>query len=311
MDARPAGKPRVLVCIVGGARTLAVPAVHESIRVHVLESLRASAERVDVVSLLIDDDSDAPAFNRGGGSANATRCHGDPTTALKQLGPLVDDLRIKKSDCAHFRTVADDRTADRRSGGGARGVTPARCVDDSLWLQFAWIDMCLRRGMKLAETKDRSTKHSHFIRMRPDSFFAGPLPDLRHFPLDRVTTWLKHDGVGSDMFFLFTRKVFHTWWVREVRRKLTQGVFRECCPEECFKGVKVSHQDRQLKGGLPCTCTGRQCTGTTDEPRGGSLRRAHGPRSRGELSRISVGVRDLGPPLFCQWRCVLGVRLRF
>ena len=64
-----------------------------------------------------------------------------------------------------------------------------------------------------------------------------------------MTTWLKHDGVGSDMFFLFTRKVFHTWWVREVRRKLTQGVFRECCPEECFKGVKVS-QDRQLKGCL-------------------------------------------------------------
>ena len=180
----------MLVCIVGGARTLAVPAVHESIRVHVLESLRASAERVDVVSLLIDDDSDAPAFNRGGGSANATRCHGDPTTALKQLGPLVDDLRIKKSDCAHFRTVADDRTADRGSGGGARGVTPARCVDDSLWLQFAWIDMCLRRGMKLAETEDRSTKHSHFIRMRPDSFFAAPLPDLRHFPLAGSSDYL-------------------------------------------------------------------------------------------------------------------------
>ena len=73
-------------------------------------------------------------------------------------------------------------------------------------------------------------EYAFYIRVRPDSFFAKPLPPLHSFKTDKVSTWMKYDALGSDQFFIMTLAVYRSWWLAVVETKIKSGSF-SCCPE--------------------------------------------------------------------------------
>ena len=226
---RRAPPPRVKVCIVGGVRSFTLPVVHASIRTNVIEPLRSYAARVDVTAYLLRSDSGS-RFQQQSTNRKAAPTPCDLTAVLRALRP-VRHVDIGGSTCEEFRAAA---------GRPCRpNPTCPQCTQ--AWLQVAWIDQCFRDG---------SDNYTHFVRMRPDSYFASPIPDLRFTRADAVTSWLEHDAKMSDQFYVVPRQVYQTWWIKEVRGRLLRGSFRSPFPENIIFRSVAGVQATEILGCL-------------------------------------------------------------
>jgi hypothetical protein len=196
-----------------------LPAVYESIHWNVIEAISKYTQSVEVFTYMQDKHG-----------VNDT--HDDLWAALAVLKP-IRRVVVKKSNCKELRKV--------------KQLPNSSCWEKKGWLQISWVDECFADS-------DRND-FSHYIRVRPDSFFSDELPDLRLLPENMVTTWPKVDAPGSDQFFIVPRHLYVNWWKKKIRSGLATGLLSDgsvsnCCPEyEIFSGVQVN-QDFNIKGCL-------------------------------------------------------------
>ena len=97
----------------------------------------------------------------------------------------------------------------------------------------------------------RGMIYSHIIRVRPDSFFASPLPPLSSFLVSAVSTWAKFDAIGSDQFFIMPTTLYRTWWLAYVVPLVNKGEIRKAAEYSLFRTDLVkTNQEYNIKGCL-------------------------------------------------------------
>ena len=144
---------RALVCVVGSARTFALPCVHESIYTNVVQSLRSDGSEVDVHVLLSFQDH----TKRRDEHRNCTVDASGIFRGMSLLAPL-HGLVVPDSSCSSLQ----------------RSFDGAAC--EPTGLQLSWIDKCFQLGRSTDERQ-----YTHYFRIRPDAFFASPIGALRTF----------------------------------------------------------------------------------------------------------------------------------
>ena len=209
-----------LLCIVGGLRSFALEEAHGSIHRNVFSALSSTAS-VDVNMFLVYEmDSQSTGAKQG-----AQPCYDNVelSKAIQSFKPQVVRI-IRRSTCEEFD----------------KAWKSSHCTSSKGHRQISLVHKCFT---------ERKHEYAYYIRVRPDSFFAKPIPALDSIDKHAVTTWLKHDAPGSDQFFIFPHLLFHSWWQRIVKQKVDFGTF-SCCPEyEMFHGQNVS-QRRDIYGCL-------------------------------------------------------------
>ena len=189
----PTRSGKVLVCVVGSARTFALPAAHLSILHNVIKPLGGHAN-VDVnivLSLSADFSTDASTYYANKCTSRCEDAH-MLNAAIRSLRPRAVKV-LASNDCASYR-LAWNQTY---------------CVPRASWMQTAAIDQCFR-------WTPTSAAYTHMIRVRPDSFFEEPLPALETLSASHVTTWPKFDAPASDQFFVLPAELYKTWWLTVV-----------------------------------------------------------------------------------------------
>ena len=228
-------RPRVKVCIVGGVRSFVLPVVHESIVRNVVAPLRTYAD-VDVVAYLVGG---AAGLHDPGTVMIDLKCNVSVAAGLAVLRPNATIL-IEGGGCEHFEKQT-----------GKPCMEHASCEDCTQgWLQTAWVDECFKQG---------GDNYTHFIRVRPDAYFASPIPDLRVLRKDAVTSWLKSDSALSDQFFVLSAQLYRSWWTKKVRKQYLAKPFEFKFPHSVlFRGVP-SVQSAAVEGCLARNLTSLYC----------------------------------------------------
>ena len=132
------------------------------------------------------------------------------------------------------------------------------CHNSSSWLQLAWVDQCLRRA-----DGDAGRSYEYFARVRPDYFFARPLPAAhlrREAAAGAVLTDCCQKKAGGDQFLFFSRALYDGWWRARVRNALGGATFDRCCPENFLFGLGCSPPPRRRRASrrrLACTPASR------------------------------------------------------
>ena len=205
------GPSSTLVVVTGAARTIGLPRVHRSLATHVIAAL-GGAPAVDVcMTLFVQNAASAwkPSAILGDDCPDAASI----SAGISALSPRWLHV-LASGDCASYATLP-----------GA--VLP--CHNSSSWLQLAWVDQCLRRA-----DGDAGRAYEYFARVRPDYFFARPLPaaDLRReAAAGAVLTDCCQKKAGGDQFLFFSRALYDGWWRARVRNALGGATFDRCCPE--------------------------------------------------------------------------------
>ena len=128
---------------------------------------------------------------------------------------------LASGDCASYATLP-----------GA--VLP--CHNSSSWLQLAWVDQCLRRA-----DGDAGRSYEYFARVRPDYFFARPLPAAhlrREAAAGAVLTDCCQKKAGGDQFLFRGRST--TAGGARVRNVLGGATFDRRCPENFLFGLSAA-----------------------------------------------------------------------
>ena len=195
------------VCIVGQARSLVLPAVYRSIKKNVLDTFGTDTQTAAVLFL----NSDAPHLDQrrseqllsrtakldksewelGGSKLNHGQCAGNLSTALDHLGLQ----QVEVYDTSNCHTYAK-----------ATGTELQDCKHSTAWLQVEWIRHCFSLLQQPADV---------YVRVRPDSFFARPIPALSSLGLTgrkpAIVSW-PAAGSFSDQFFMFNSLMYQLWW---------------------------------------------------------------------------------------------------
>lgn len=213
---------RALVCVVGSARTFALPCVHESIYTNVVQSLRSDGSEVDVHVLLSFQDH----TKRRDEHRNCTVDASGILRGMSLLAPL-HGLVVPDSSCSSLQ----------------RSFDGAAC--EPTGLQLSWIDKCFQLGRSTDERQ-----YTHYFRIRPDAFFASPIGALRTFEFKafknekNIVTTIKTDAPGNDQFFAFGYYMYDTWW-RSIREQLDAGKVWQFSPEyNIFNHRSVKQEGR-------------------------------------------------------------------
>jgi len=205
----------VLMCLVGGIRSYAYRQAHGSIHEKVYLAL-GGPKHVDVgivVSYLMDSDSN------GARNGKAQVCYNNSNIfgAFRSLHPKRVTI-LRENSCAEY----------------TRTFNQSHCTSTKGFMQMALVHQCFVSNFE--------PNYKYFVRVRPDSFFSDPVPQLQSLQPAAVTTWLKYDAPGSDQFFIFSHELFDTWWLKVIKPRIEKGTF-SCCPEyEMFSSVNVSQR---------------------------------------------------------------------
>lgn len=223
----------VRMCIVGHVRTFALEPAYESIYKCVYQALLLGEEtenNVDVSFVLTRSDISSNGANMG------AQTYVDEE-ALQYAISIFHPSSVRmlsNSSCAEYKRVWETST----------------CVESAGFFQLANIHQCFTESKRL---------YSHYVRVRPDSFFAARLPPLAS-GVGLLETWLKADAPASDQFFLFSRDMFISWWNKTIVRLLSDPAVRDlCCPEYTIFNDVAVHQNFKIQGCLLRTPFTLQC----------------------------------------------------
>lgn len=198
----------VLICMTGQLRTFGYTAAYKSMLQNVVFPLSTEAS-VETRFILSYNDGESDPTRRIIPFFNNSRI----VSAIKEFNPTSVTV-MEESSCAAYNHIGN-------------GTASSPCYEIGGWLQLAWVNLCFDEGRQAGQNR-----FTHYMRMRPDSFFASKLPSLRTFPTNVVSTWIKSDAKGNDQWFLFADQMYDSWWATQISKQISSGSgLKGCCPD--------------------------------------------------------------------------------
>jgi hypothetical protein len=101
--------------------------------------------------------------------------------------------------------------------------------NDVYYSQIRMIDFLLTIAMK-------TRPYDYFIRMRPDMIVYDK---IYMPPQSTIYTSYKTDAIGNDQFFIISKKMVYTWWIKQIRPTLTNPSLWKNLPDYViFNSIK-------------------------------------------------------------------------
>jgi hypothetical protein len=112
--------------------------------------------------------------------------------------------------------------------------------NDVYYSQIKMIDFLLNIAMK-------TRNYDYFIRMRPDMIVY----DKIYMPPENIIyTSYKIDAIGNDQFFIMSKKMAYTWWIKQIRPTLTESSLWKELPDYVIFNTIKKNTVQKFNSGL-------------------------------------------------------------